>query len=57
VVKLYAPQLAKDALQRHPVYTLDTSTAKGALARLAVRDVKVVGGKLRVSFSESGRSG
>lgn len=51
VVKLYAPQLAKDALQRHPVYTLDASTAKGALARLAVRDVKVVGGKLRVSFT------
>ncbi|MBW8848444.1 MAG: DUF1439 domain-containing protein [Burkholderiales bacterium] len=57
VVKLYAPQLAKDALQRHPVYTVDTSTAKGALARLAVRDVKVVGGKLRVSFTENGRLG
>lgn len=53
VVKLYAPQLAKDALQRRPVYTLDTSTAKGALARLAVRDVEVVGGKLRVSFAEA----
>lgn len=53
VVKLYAPQLAKDALQRHPVYTIDTSTAKGTLARLTVRDVKVVGGKLRVSFSEA----
>ena len=53
VVKLYAPQLAKDALQRHAVYTLDTSTAKGMLARLAVQDVKVVGGKLRVSFAET----
>ena len=53
VAKLYAPQLAKDALQRHPVYTLDTRTTKGALARLAVRDVKVVGGKLRISFAEA----
>lgn len=56
VVKLYAPELAKGALQRRPVYTIDTRTAKGTLARLTVKDVKVVDGKLRVSFSEaSGR--
>lgn len=52
-VKLRAPALAKDALQRHPVYSIDTSTAKGALTKLAVKDVKVVGGKLRISFSEA----
>jgi hypothetical protein len=45
--------LPKDALQRRPVYTLDASTAKGMLARMAVKDVKVVGGKLRVSFAEA----
>lgn len=50
LVKLRGPAAAKGALQSHPLYTLDTSTAKGALAKRTVKDVKVVDGKLRVSF-------
>jgi hypothetical protein len=50
LVKLRGPGMINAQLQAHPVYTIDTSTAKGALARLAVRDVKVVNGKLRISF-------
>jgi hypothetical protein len=45
---------ARRALQAHPVYTLDDSTAKGALAKRTVSDVRVVGGKLRVTFAGSG---
>jgi hypothetical protein len=50
LVKTRGAAAARQALQSHPVYTLDTRTAKGALARQAVRDVKVVNGRLRVSF-------
>lgn len=55
LVKLRAPGLIQAQLRAHPVYTIDASTAKGALARLAVRDVKVVDGKLRISFAPAGR--
>jgi len=50
LVKARGAVAARQALQSHPVYTLDTSTAKGAFAKQAVRDVKVVNGRLRVSF-------
>jgi hypothetical protein len=53
LVKLRGPAAAKGALQSHPLYTLDTGTAKGALAKRTVRDVKVVNGRLRVSFDGS----
>lgn len=52
-VKARGALAARQALESHPVYTLDTATAKGAIARQAVRDVKVVGGKLRISFAGS----
>lgn len=50
IVKWRGPQLIKSQLQSHPVYTIDTRTAKGTLARLMVQDVKVVNGRLRISF-------
>ncbi|MGM9485557.1 DUF1439 domain-containing protein [Roseateles sp. NT4] len=50
LVKLRGPSLISAQLKSHPVYTLDTHTTKGALAKLTVRDVKVVNGKLRISF-------
>ncbi len=50
LVKANGAVLARQAMQSHPVYTLDGNGAKGAFARQAVRDVKVVHGKLRVSF-------
>ncbi|MCE4554731.1 DUF1439 domain-containing protein [Roseateles cellulosilyticus] len=50
LVKARGVAAAREALQSRPVYTLDTTTAKGALAKQTVRDVKVVGGRLRVSF-------
>jgi len=54
VVKIRGPAVAKLALQSHPIYTIDASTTKGALARLALRDVKVVNGKLKVTFIKAG---
>lgn len=54
LVKLRGPAAARSALQSHPVYTLDASSAKGALAKATVRDVKVVNGKLRVTFAGAG---
>lgn len=55
LVKLRAPGLIQAQLRAHPVYTIDASTAKGAMAKLAVSDVKVVSGKLRISFIAGGR--
>jgi hypothetical protein len=54
LVKARGADAARQALQQQPVYTLDTATTKGAFAKRAVRDVKVVDGKLRVSFVGSG---
>lgn len=54
LLKLRGPALLKSQLQAHPVYTLNTSTAKGMLAKQVVQDVKVVNGKLRVSFVPAG---
>ena len=53
IVKRSGPGMINSELQSRPVYTIDASTAKGALTKLSVRDVKVVNGKLRVSFVNS----
>ena len=52
-VQTGATLLARHALQDHPVYTLDDSTAKGAFEKRAISDVRVIGGKLRVTFASS----
>lgn len=50
LVKSRGAAAARQALQSRPVYTVDGSTAQGAFAERAVRDVKVVDGRLRISF-------
>ncbi len=44
------PAVLRGVLANKPIYTLKSDTAQQRLARLTVRDVRVVGGKLRVSF-------
>jgi len=53
VVQVRGPDALRRALQGHPLYTLKGSP-RAALARLAVRDVRVVGGKVRVTFLDFG---
>lgn len=53
LVKKHGPSLLSAQLQSHPVYTINTATTRGALAKWVVRDVKVVGGKLRISLVSS----
>jgi hypothetical protein len=54
VVKVRGPDALRRALQGHPIYTLKGDGARSALAKLAVRDVQVVGGKVRVTFLRFG---
>ena len=54
VVQVRGPAVLRRALEGHPVYSLKSDSARAALARLAVRDVKVVNGKLRVTFLRFG---
>ena len=54
VVKVRGPDALRRSLQGHPLYRLKGDTARSALARLAVRDVQVVHGKLRVTFLRFG---
>jgi hypothetical protein len=54
VVKVRGPGALRHALQNHPIYSLKGDTATSALARFAVRDVQVVGGKVRVTFLRFG---
>jgi hypothetical protein len=54
VVQVRGPAALRRALEGHPVYTLKGDTARSALAKLAVRDVQVVGGKVRVTFLRFG---
>jgi len=54
VVQVRGPAALRRALEGHPVYTLKGDSARGALAKLAVRDVQVVGGKVRVTFLRFG---
>jgi Protein of unknown function (DUF1439) len=53
VVQVRGPDALRRALQGHPVYSLKGSS-RAALARLAVRDVQVVNGKVRVTFLNLG---
>jgi len=50
-----ATLVARQSLQNHPVYTLEDSTTKGAFAKRTISDVRVVGGKLRVTFAGAGQ--
>ena len=54
VVKQRGPDALRRALQGHPIYTLRGDSARQALAKLAVRDVEVVDGKVRVTFLRFG---
>ena len=54
VVQVRGPAVLRRALEGHPVYTLKGDSAREALAKLAVRDVKVVDGKVRVTFLRFG---
>jgi len=54
VVKQRGPEALRRALQGHPIYTLRGDSARQALAKLAVRDVQVINGKLRVTFLSFG---
>ena len=54
VVKQRGPDALRRALQGHPIYTLRGDSARQALATLAVRDVQVVDGKVRVTFLRFG---
>lgn len=54
VVKVRGPDALRRTLQGHPVYTLKGDGARSALAKLAVRDVQVVDGRLRVTFLRFG---
>jgi hypothetical protein len=54
VVQVRGPAVLRRALEGHPIYTLKGDSARARLARLAVRDVKVVGGKVRVTFLRFG---
>ena len=44
------PAVLRGVLATKPIYTLKADNAQQRLTRLAVRDVRVVNGKLRVSF-------
>jgi len=50
VIRLRGPAAIRRALEGQPVYTIKSDSAKAALLKLAVRDVRVVDGKVRVSF-------
>ena len=54
VVQVRGPAVLRRALEGHPVYSLKADSARSALAKLAVRDVKVVDGKVRVTFLRFG---
>ena len=54
VVKVRGPEALRRTLQGHPIYSLKGDGARAALAKLAVRDVQVVDGKVRVTFLRFG---
>jgi hypothetical protein len=55
VVQARGPGVLRRALEGHPIYTLKGDGARSALAELAVRDVQVIDGKVRVTFLRFGR--
>ena len=54
VIQVRGPAALRRAVEGHPVYTLKGDTTRSALAKLAVRDVRVVAGKVRVTFLKFG---
>lgn len=50
VVRVRGPKVMEAILRNVPLYTLKTDTTRGELAKLALRSVQVVGGKLRITF-------
>ena len=54
VVKVRGPAALRRTLEGHPIYTLKADSATSAFAKLAVRDVQVVNGKVRVTFLRFG---
>lgn len=50
VVRVRGPKVLAALLQSVPLYTLSADTRHGALARLALRSVQVVDGRLRITF-------
>ena len=50
ILRSRGPGVLRSVLATRPIYTLKGDTLQERLARLAVRDVRVVNGKLRVSF-------
>jgi len=50
-IRTAATLAARNALQAQAVYTLDDGTAKGALAKRTIKNVRVAEGKLRVTFA------
>jgi hypothetical protein len=54
VVKERGPSALRRALEGHPIYTIRADSPQAALAKLAVRDARVVDGKVRVTFLRFG---
>jgi len=54
LVRSRGPGAMRRALEGHPIYSIKGDTAKEKLIRFAVRDVRVVGGKVRVTFLRFG---
>lgn len=50
ILRSRGPSVLRGVLASKPIYTLKADTTQQQLIRLAVRDVRVVNGKLRVSF-------
>lgn len=55
VLRSTGPTVLRSVLATRPIYTLKGDTAKERLARLAVGDIRVVNGKLRVSMLSATR--
>ena len=54
VVKVRGPTALRRALEGHAIFSIRSDSPQAALAKLAVRDVQVVGGKVRVTFLRFG---
>jgi len=50
VVRVRGPKVMETILRNVPLYTLKTDTTRGELAKLALRSVQVVNGKLRITL-------
>jgi len=50
VVKQRGPAAMRRALEGHPVYSLRGQGARAALAKLAVKDIHIANGRVRITF-------